>query len=82
LVEDEDGNEKLKAYPNSTMNTFAGRKVENGAEEVAELELEIGVMPDEYENGVYESPVAEGDEDAVTEWMTGFDPAEHQVTSA
>lgn len=82
LVEDEDGNEKLKAYPNSTMNTFAGRKVENGAEEVAELELEIGVMPDEYENGMYESPVVEGDEDAVTEWMTGFDPAEHQVTSA
>ena len=81
-VEDEDGNEKLKAYPNSAMNTFAGRKIENGAEEVAELELEIGVMPDEYGNGLYEQPVAEDDEDTVEEWMTAFDPAMVQVTSA
>ena len=81
-VEDEDGNEKLKAYPNSAMNAFAGRKVENGAEEVAELELEIGVMPDKYDNGMYESPVEDGDEEKVNEWMTAFDPEDQQVVSA
>lgn len=81
-VEDEDGNEKLKAYPNSTMNAFAGRKIENGAEEVAELELEIGVMPDEYGNGLYETPVEEGDEETANEWMTAFDSAMVQVESA
>ena len=82
LVEDEDGNEKLKAYPNGVMNTGVVRKVENGAEEVAELEMEVGVMPDEFGNGLYETLVAEGDEDAVNEWMTAFDPADQQVTSA
>ena len=81
-VEDEDGNEKLKAYPNAAMNTGVVRKIENGAEEVAELELEVGVMPDEYGNGLYESPVEEGDEETAEEWMTAFDPAMVQVTSA
>ncbi len=81
-VEDEDGNEKLKAYPNSAMNAFAGRKIENGAEEVAELEVEVGVMPDEYGNGLYETLVEEGDEETTNEWMTAFNPEMVQVTSA
>lgn len=81
-VEDEDGNEKLKAYPNSAMNTGVVRKIENGAEEVAELELEVGVMPDEYGNGLYETLVEEGDEETANEWMTAFDPAMVQVESA
>lgn len=82
VVEDEDGNEKLKAYPNSAMNTGVVRKIENGAEEVAELELEVGVMPDEYGNGLYETLVEEGDEETANEWMTAFDPAMVQVESA
>ena len=81
-VEDEDGNEKLKAYPNSTMNTFAGRKIENGAEEVAELELEIGVMPDDYGNGLYETLVDDVDETVAEAWMTSFSPDLVQVESA
>lgn len=81
-VEDEDGNEKLKAYPNATMNTGVVRKIENGAEEVAELELEVGVMPDKFGNGLYETLVEEGDEETANEWMTAFDPEDHQVTSA
>lgn len=81
-VEDEDGNEKLKAYPNAAMNTGVVRKIENGAEEVAELELEIGVMPDDFGNGMYESPVEEDDEDTVNEWMTAFTPEMVQVESA
>lgn len=81
-VEDEDGNEKLKAYPNSAMNTGIVRKIENGAEEVAELEMEIGVMPDEYGNGLYETIIEDGDEETATQWMTAFDPAMVQVESA
>ena len=82
LTEDEDGNEKLKAYPNAAMNTGVVRKIENGAEEVAELELEVGVMPDEYGNGLYESPIEENDEETVEEWMTAFTPEMVQVASA
>lgn len=81
-VFDEDGNEKLKAYPNSAMNLGVVRKIENGAEEVAELELEVGVMPDEYGNGLYETLVEEGDEETTNEWMTAFDPEMVQVASA
>ena len=81
-VEDEDGNEKLKAYPNSAMNTGVVRKIENGAEEVAEIELEIGVMPDDYGNGLYETIIEDGDEETAEQWMTAFDPAMVQVESA
>lgn len=82
LVEDEDGNEKLKAYPNSAMNTGVVRKVENGAEEVAELELEVGVMPDDYGNGLYETLVEAVDETVADTWMTAFTPELVQVETA
>lgn len=79
---DEDNNEKLKAYPNCTITTGVVRKIENGAEEVAELELEIGVMPDNHGNGLYEAPV-EGLEKTVADtWMSAFTPELVQVASA
>lgn len=82
-VVDEDGNEKLKAYPNCMITTGVVRKIENGAEEVAELELEIGVMPDTYGNGMYEAAVEElTDETLKTTWMTAFTPEMVQVASA
>ena len=82
-VLDEDGNEKLKAYPNCVINTGVVRKIENGAEEVAEMELEIGVMPDTYGNGLYEVPVADlKDETVKTTWMTAFTPELVQIKSA
>lgn len=74
-IEDEDGAEKLKAYPNCVMNTGVARKIENGAEEVAELELEISVMPDEYGNGMYEALVEELTDATVKDkWLTEFTP--------
>lgn len=80
---DEDGNIKYKAYPNCEMTSGLKRKIENGAEEVAELELEIAVMPDEYGNGVYEATEDElTDETAKTTWMTAFTPELVQVKSA
>jgi len=82
-VIDEDNNEKLKAYPNCTITTGVVRKIENGAEEVAELELEIGVMPDSYGNGMYEAVVSElTDASLKNTWMTAFTPELVQVASA
>lgn len=74
-VMDEDGEEKFKAYPNCVVETGTVRKIENGAEEVAELELEASTMPDEYGNGMYEVLASElEDEDVKAQWMTAFDP--------
>ena len=82
-VFDEDGNEKFKAYPNSIIKTGIARKIENGAEEVAEVELEVSVMPDEYGNGMYEALASElTDETAKTTWMTAFTPELVRVVSA
>lgn len=82
-VLDEDNNEKFKAYPNCVINTGVVRKIENGAEEVAEMELEIGVMPDEHGNGLYEAVAAElKDETVKNTWMTAFTPALVQITNA
>ncbi len=81
-IKDEDGNEKYKAYPNCVIETGTVRSIENGAEEVAELELEVSVMPDEYGNGLYEALASELDETLKTKWMTAFEPALAQVKSA
>ena len=74
-VFDEDGNEKLKAYPRCIMESGVTRSIENGGEEVKELELDITVMPDEYGNGMYEALVEDlKDETAKTTWMSAFEP--------
>ena len=57
-------------------------KIENGAEEVAEVELTVSVMPDEYGNGVYEALADELAEEKKTAWMTAFEPAMVQVSKA
>ena len=80
-VYDEDGIRKFKAYPNCIIQTGVARKIENGAEEVAEIELEISVMPDEFGNGMYEA-LAEGlDETVAGKWMTDFASEMVQVTA-
>lgn len=82
-VFDEDGIEKLKAYPNCIMESGVSRKIENGGEEVAEIEIEISVMPDEYGNGMYEVIVSDlTDETVKTKWLTEFEPSLVQVASA
>lgn len=82
-VFDEDGKEKLKAYPNCIIQSGISRKIENGAEEVAEIELEISVMPDEYGNGMYEAPVSDLTNETVkTDWMTKFTPSMVQSVTA
>jgi hypothetical protein len=73
-VTDEDGVEKFKAYPNCVVEAGKANKVENGAEEVAELEFEIAVSPDEFGQGVYEALADEIDETVAGQWMTAFTP--------
>lgn len=71
-VFDEDDVEKLKAYPCCTATSGPARSVENGAEEVAEVELELGVSPDENGFGMYEA-LADGLDGSVkSAWMDGF----------
>lgn len=71
-VLDEDGAEKYKAYPNCIFKARPTLSAENGAEEVAEVEIEIAVMPDEHGNGMYEA-LAEGLESTiVSDWMSNF----------
>lgn len=81
-VYDEDGIEKLKAYPKCVMETGVARKIENGAEEVAEIEAEIYVMPDEYGNGLYEALADEIAEEVASTWMTAFTPALVQAATS
>lgn len=79
-ITDEDGVEKYKAYPNCVIETGLARKIENGAEEVAEVELEVSVMPDEYGNGLYEALAEELVDEAVkSTWMNAFTPELVQV---
>lgn len=76
-VFDEDGNEKFKAYPCCVMQSGVTRTTENGAEEVAEVEIEVSVMPDENGNGLYEVEAKDlGTDEAQlkTKWMTQFKP--------
>lgn len=84
-VYDEDGNEKFKAYPNCIMQSGVARSTENGSEEVAEIEMEVSIMPDENGNGLYEAVVNDLGEDSKqlkTKWMTAFEPTLVQSTPA
>ena len=80
-VKDEDGVAKLLAYPNAVIESGTAKKIENGAEEVAEVELEVSVMPDEYGNGKYEALVDDIDDEVASAWMASFTPALVQKAS-
>lgn len=80
---DEDGEEMYKAYPRCIIESGKATKIENGAEEVAEVELEVSIMPDEYGNGVYQALASElTDSTAKSKWMTAFEPSMVQITTA
>lgn len=81
-VVDEDGAEKYKAYPKCIFSARPTISTENGAEEVAEVEMTVNVAPDEHGNGMYEA-LAEGlAEDISSKWMDNFTPALVNVAEA
>lgn len=81
-VTDEDGAEKYKAYPKCVCAARPTITTENGAEEVAEVEMTVTIAPDADGNGMYEA-LAEGlDESIATKWMDNFTTDLVKVTSA
>lgn len=76
-VYDEDDNELLLAYPRCIMQTGPNTNIENGAEEVAEIEVEVSIMPDENNYCRYEAIVdalPEGSTITPAKWMSEFAP--------
>lgn len=70
---DIDGNVKYKAYPNCVVSDGIARKVENGGEEVAEVELNIALAADENGECMYEAPAVElVDEEVKSKWLTDW----------
>lgn len=78
MVVDEDEEVKLKAYPRCILESGPTRKIDNGAEEVAELDLTIKLLPDEYGFCTYEILVKDLPDDqsiTIETWMSSFDSA-------
>lgn len=74
-VFNEDDEEMLLAYPRCIIAVGPNTNIENGAEEVAEIELEIKLMPDVNGYCRYEALVDElEDQTIVNTWMTAFTP--------
>lgn len=80
-VFDEDDNEKFKAWPNCTATSGPARSVENGSEEVAEVDIEIGFSPDEFGYGIYEAMESALADEIKTAWMESFAPELVQVST-
>lgn len=74
-VYDEDGNKKLIAYPKAVMASAPSASITNGAEEVAEIEIDVNLFADDEGNVKYVAMVSELTEDLSEQWMTDFDPS-------
>lgn len=72
IVLDEDGTKKLIAYPRCMIKSGPSNKIENASEEVAEIELEVSLMPDEYGFAKYEALYDNLEETVRDKWMKEF----------
>ncbi|WP_078430483.1 phage tail protein [Alkalihalobacterium alkalinitrilicum] len=63
---------KLIAFPKCSSATGFRFTIENGADEVAELEVEITAYPDSKKNLYYEAFVSEVDETVADQWHQTF----------
>ena len=80
-VTNEDGDVKFKAYPNCTVKEGIVRKVENGGEDVAEIDMTLSVMPDEHGKGMYEALESKVDETIKKTWLEDFTPEMVRVST-
>lgn len=72
-VVDEDDNDMLVAYPNATIMSNQTTKIQNDQVDIAAVDLDITITPDEYGNGVYKSIVEDLEESTISdEWMKNF----------
>lgn len=82
-VINEDGEKKLKAYPNATIQTALSREIDNDSEDIVMSELEFAVTPDEAGNGLYELVLNDStDATLKSKWMESFTPELVKVESA
>lgn len=70
VVDDFEENEKLLAFLSATSNTGLTFTIENGADEVAALELETKILVDEFGYFYHEAIVPELEEDLTDKWMS------------
>ena len=75
-----ESNKRLIAFPNCSAATGFVKSVENGAEELAEFELEITALPDQYGKFYYEG--INLTETVAQAWLTKFDPTTLQKTGS
>lgn len=82
-VKDEDDNEMYLGYPRCKIEEINALEIENGAEEVAEVDMKISYMPDEYNKGEYQALSVEltGNVLNAENWMTDFSSDLAQLTS-
>nr|DAY16453.1 MAG TPA: major tail protein [Caudoviricetes sp.] len=73
-VKDEDANVKYIAYPKLIIQSGPTNKIENGAEDVAEIEITATVQPDENGFAKYEALDTLLDTTIKGQWMTAFTP--------
>lgn len=73
-VKDEDDNIMFLGYPRCKVEEINKLEIENGAEEVAEVEMKLSYMPDDYNKGEYQALEVDLTGDVLTpsNWMTTF----------
>lgn len=82
-VKDEDDNIMFLGFPRCKIEEINALEIENGAEEVAEVEMKISYMPDDYNKGEYQALAVEltGSTLTSSNWMTDFSSANAQLVS-
>lgn len=80
-VKDEDDNILFLGFPRCKIEEINSTEIENGAEEVAEVEMSISYMPDDYNKGEYQALEVEltGDVLTAANWMTEFSSENAQL---
>lgn len=82
-VKDEDDNIMFLGYPRCKVEELNTLSIENGAEEVAEVEIKLSYMPDDYNKGEYQALADELTGNVLTpeNWMTTFSSETAQLGS-
>lgn len=73
-VKDEDDNIMYLGFPRVKVEEINTLSIENGAEEVAEVEMKLSYMPDDFNKGEYQALADELTGEVLTgdTWMTSF----------
>ncbi len=82
ILDEFEGNAKLLAFLNAVSTSGLSFEIENGADEVAALELEAGVMIDDLGKFYHEAIVQELEEDLTDSWMNKLTPDVLKIAAA